>query len=253
MLARLGLTLLLLAPTSAFLLTPSIALRTPIRRAIHVNLAADTSIMEPSTAAELGPTDTVELICSGLQQNDSPHDDAGVERLYHFTTPMGRVNVAPPPPRSGLQGGVELDYWMENAAAPFLGALCFCAGYKLIGEPRISPGSNTRGKMCQQLVEVGNSPLDDESNAVKTLEKLANAPDDFLAEGLTHVREGTADRPAAPEQAQLKSRFWFKLNQERRPPLQDCWLLEEVLGLELTKFQELNEGGEEFEGDDPGE
>jgi len=36
----------------------------------------------------------------------------------------------------------------------------------------------------------------------------------------------------------------------RRPPHIDCWLIKELLSLQKTKLQLLNEGGEEFEGQD---
>ena len=44
----------------------------------------------------------------------------------------------------------------------------------------------------------------------------------------------------------------MQLEQERRPPNQDCWFIKELLPLQKTVFQELNEGGEEFEGSDTG-
>ena len=42
------------------------------------------------------------------------------------------------------------------------------------------------------------------------------------------------------------------LEQERRPPHAGCWFLKEMLPLQLSEFQRLNEGGEEFEGADTG-
>ena len=41
-------------------------------------------------------------------------------------------------------------------------------------------------------------------------------------------------------------------SQERRPPYEGCWLLKELFHMQQTKFQALNEGGEEFAGDDSG-
>ena len=141
---------------------------------------------------------------------------------------------------------------MENAACAALGALTFCSSFKLIGDPVITPATNFRGELCTQMVEVGNSPVEDDSDPAAALKALASAPDEFLDAVLRAQREGTA-LPEAPESAQIKSRFWFSLEQERRPPLQGCWLLKEMLPIKKSVFQELNEGGEEFEGDDPGE
>jgi len=206
--------------------------------------------MEP--IPELSAEDMVRTICEGLRRNDLPHSDAGIERLYHFTTPQGRVSIAPPPPRSGLQGGVSLEYWMDNAASSALGALTFCSSFKLVGEPQITPATNTRGQFATILVEVGNSPLEDESDKRAALRVLANAPDSFLEEVQAIVRSGSMDLPVPPVENQIKTRFWFSLEQERRPPLAGCWLLKEILPLKKTVFQALNEGGEEFEGEDTG-
>lgn len=199
--------------------------------------------------AGMSAEDTVHAVCGGLQNNDSPKEDAGIERFFHFLTPMGRVSVAPPPPRSGLQGGVTLEYFVENAASKALGALMFCESYTLIGKMRISPGSRTRGCLGTQVVEVANSPLEDESDARAALTALVGASDEFLEDILRAEREGSP-LPQPPAEACVKSRFWFSLEQERRPPHQDCWFVKEIMPLALSKFQELNEGGEEWEGDD---
>ena len=58
--------------------------------------------------------------------------------------------------------------------------------------------------------------------------------------------------PKPPDEALVRARFWVSLEQERRPPNQDCWFVKELMPLKKTKFQEMNEGGEEFEGDDSG-
>lgn len=210
----------------------------------------ETAPMEPNDS--LSESDVVQLICEGLRQNDTPRTDAGIERLFHFTTPMGRVAIAPPPPRAGLQGGVTLEYFLENAASKALGSLCFCNSFKLIGTPQITPPSQARGSLATVLVEVGNSPLEDESNVRASLKALLKAPDDFLAAVLEAERTGQSMPDEVPDEALVKSRFWFSLEQQRRPPQLGCWLLKEMLPVEKTKFQELNDGGEEFEGDDSG-
>ena len=99
--------------------------------------------------------------------------------------------------------------------------------------------------------QVGNSPLEDGLEPERQLEALVNAPDDFLAALLAAVKAGD-DLPEAPPAAQILDRFWVQLEQERRPPLQDCWLVKEFMPLAKTKWQQLCEGGEEFEGDDTG-
>ena len=78
-----------------------------------------------------------------------------------------------------------------------------------------------------------------------------SAPDEYLEGVLQAVRTGD-DLPVPPEEFLMKERFWFSLEQERRPPHAGCWFLKEMLPLQLSEFQRLNEGGEEFEGADTG-
>ena len=206
--------------------------------------------MSMMPSSDLSAADVVRLVCEGLRDNDTPKEDAGIERLYNFLTPQGRVAIAPTPPKSGLQGGVELDYFLEEAGSPAMGALIFCSSFELIGEARITPGSNARGALCTQLIEVRNCPLADEGDASGALSALVRASDDFLDAVITSVREGSP-LPEAPLNAMIKRRFWVQLEQQRRPPNQGCWFIKEFLPLQLSKFQQLNDGGEEFEGDDP--
>ena len=203
--------------------------------------------LEPTI--ELSAAEVVSSVCEGLRVNDAPHKDAGIERLYNFLTPMGRVAIAPTPPKSGLQGGVTLDYFLKDAGSPALGALIYCTSIKLIGETRITPGTNTRGALGTQLIEVGNSPLADQSDSLASLKALLRADDEFLEAVLASVRTGS-ELPEPPPGVQVKSRFWVQLEQQRRPPMQGCWLIKEFMPLAMSKFQQLNEGGEEFEGED---
>ena len=44
--------------------------------------------------------------------------------------------------------------------------------------------------------------------------------------------------------------FLVKLEQQRRPPLEGCWTVQELFVLKLTVFQELLLEGEELDGED---
>ena len=167
----------------------------------------DSLPMEPATELGLTAQDTVRVVCNGLRLNDTPSPDSGVVRLYHFTTPRGRVAIAPPPPRQGLQGGVSLEYFIEEAGSEALGAMIFCSEVKLIGEPVVSPAGPARGQIATQLVEVGNNPLEDDSDGVATLQALCKAPDSFLEEVIAFAGGDGVPMPAAPPEAQIKKRF----------------------------------------------
>ena len=227
----LPLVLLLVRAVEGFPLVP------PPRR-VRVGAARCCAAFElpPEPTPELDAVQTVHVLCEGLRCNDLPTADAGVVRLFNFMTGQARVALAPPPPKAGMQGGVTLDYFVENAASPALGALIFCSSYALIGECRITPGSTARGDLAYQLIEVGNSPLEDTSDEASGLRSLIGAPDAFLEELLCAVREGR-EMPPTPVDVQVKQRFWVALEQQRRPPLAGCWLLKEMLPLKKTKWQ----------------
>jgi hypothetical protein len=48
----------------------------------------------------------------------------------------------------------------------------------------------------------------------------------------------------------LRTRFLVSLEQQRRPPHLGCWLIKEIFSMQKTKLQQLNAGGEEFNGPD---
>lgn len=208
--------------------------------------------MEPH--ADLDVLATVRAVCTGLQFNDTPHVDAGVERLYNFLTPAGRVEIAPPPPRSGLQGGVELEYFLENAASPAVGALLMCDGYRAVSDVTLSPGSQVRGLLATVMIEVRNEPptdLPEAGTELDVLSRLVDAPDEHLQAVLDSFRRGAPPPPLPPRiTIPPRTRFLLSLEQQRRPPLEGCWTFKELHNMARTKWQQLSELGEEFEGED---
>jgi len=218
--------------------------------------SADVLPMEPVLGYD--SSDVCKLICEGLQYNDKPSPDAGIERLYNWMTGPGRVSIAPPPPKAGLQGYVSLEYFLEYGATPAIGALMDCTRFELVGEPTVSPGSQTRGRIAQHLIHVYNDPPDLPSDPVDAaLVAMVAAPDKYLESVLAAAREGRPPPPApllpgmsSASQIPPLTRFLFNLEEERRPPHQGCWFIKELFHMKKTKFQVLNEGGEEFGGED---
>ena len=82
----------------------------------------------------------------------------------------------------------------------------------LLGQVEVIPGSMTRGAMGQQLIEVSNFGEDGQPDEV--------------------------------------SRFNIKLEQQRRPPQEGCWTIQELFVLQKTRWQELLLEGEDLDGDD---
>jgi len=225
-------------------------------------VGADLESLVAEPNEDLTPVDVIRNVCLGLQHNDYPKPDGGIERLYHFMTPQGRVTFAPPAPKSGLQGGVTLEDFMKDAAGPALGALVLCSEFKLLGELTQTPGSRTRGAWATQMIEVINEPEAEappvyEDAEIELLTALVKAPDDFLARVLESQRRGLEPPPPPLRSKQTakiptSARFVIKLEQERRPPLAGCWRIMEFHSLARTRMQILAEGGEEFEGEDTG-
>ena len=71
--------------------------------------------------------------------------------------------------------------------------------------------------------------------------------------GPAHVGDAEQRSRATPAaDARPFARDCAQMEQERRPPYQGCWLIKEFRSMTLTKLQILNQGGEEFEGEDTG-
>ena len=212
------LLLLLGSGACATLLPPATRPCAPPRAAI----TASASSFPPGPDASLSLTDAIDVVCAGLQQVDEPSPNAGMERLYNFLTPAGRTAIAPPPARSGLQGGVTLDYFLEFAGSAALGSLIECVSFSRVGEPTISPGNDqgTRGRLATQILEVCNSPVavgSDERR--KALACLVSTSDEFLSQILQAHRDGS-EVPPPPPDSLVRTRFVLKWEEERRPPHQ---------------------------------
>ena len=95
--------------------------------------------MEPTP--ELGPAEVCKVVCAGMKHINDPFPDAGITRLYNWMTAQGRVSLAPPPPKSGLQGGVTLEYFLEEAAGPAIGTFMECAHPLIRPRPRHPPSA----------------------------------------------------------------------------------------------------------------
>mmetsp|Transcript_22582 Transcript_22582/g.67352 ORF Transcript_22582/g.67352 Transcript_22582/m.67352 type:complete len:238 (-) Transcript_22582:176-889(-) len=233
-----------LALPSMFLLSSCLHARPARVPAPPAMALADTLPMQPD--ASLDVSEAVRVMCTGLEFNGFPHADAGVERLFHWMTPQGRVKLAPPPPRHGTQTGVELDYFLEHAGGAALGALLLCSRYQLVGAPRVMPATNAHGKLATVMVDVYNEPADLALTAALDRPASCGAMLDAQRDGAP-----LTDAILPPVSAmRRRSRFIFSLEQQRRPPHIGAWLLKEAMPMDKTPLQRYAELGEEFEGPD---
>ena len=227
--------------------TPTTAWRARLVRAPPPRMCGGMLPMEPSP--ELSPAQVVYMVCLGLEQGG--RSDEGLERLFNFITPACRVSIAPPVAIKGRQGGVELDHFLAEAEHPAIAALTTCDKFELIDEPTISPGSIARGRLAQQMVHVWVDPLRDggHANPERALKALLDGPDDHLIALMQAKKKGTPP-PPTPLKMLRREQFVISLDEQRRPPQQGCWLIKELFPMAKTALQELNSGGEEFEGED---
>ena len=145
--------------------------------------------MEPTP--ELGPAEVCKVVCAGMKHVNDPFPDAGLTRLYNWMTAMGRVSLAPPPPKAGLQGGVSLEYFLEEAAGPAIGTFMECTRFGLVGEPTVMAGTQTRGGLATQLIEVHNEQVGPAGTAEEAaMVALLAAPDAYLEDVLAATRDG---------------------------------------------------------------
>ena len=199
---------------------------TPVlRRCIVGSESVDTTRLEALSlptepSSDLSPTDVVNLLCRGLQHAHTPTANHGLFRLHNFCTYECRASLTA---REGYKSGPE-----RFAQKAMLWALPGCHSFKLLGEPTLIPGTQTRGAMATLAVEVCEHASfyfrsGHEGGAVG-----AQAWVDPLQRGV----EGSSDggREEDSDSCELRcERYLFQLTQERRPPLAGCWLVSSLM------------------------
>ena len=150
--------------------------------------------MEPSP--ELEPAAVVRAVCRGLQHADTPTLNAGLERLYRFSTFECRAAL------TARQGKNSVEAFVCYAN---LYSLPRCPSLALVGGTTIIPGTQTRGALASLAVDV--------------------------VEPIGFRFPSGHERPASDEMEPpvRTERYQFTLSQERRPPLAGCWLVHAVL------------------------
>lgn len=160
-------------------------------------LAALSLPSEPATS--LSPADVVSALCRGLQYHQVPTPDAGVERVYRFSTFECRAALTA---RRGYKSGVEK--FVQHAE---LWTIPGCRSFRLVGEPTIIAGTQVRGALASLAVDV----VEDVGFRFRS----------------GHRRGGGGAGGAAG--AESVERYLFTLEQQRRPPLAGCWLVKGLL------------------------
>lgn len=145
----------------------------------------------------LSPLDIVHALCRGLQHVHRPSEHDGLRRVYAFASYECRMALTT---RKGAVSGVER--FVETAE---LHTLPGCLNFAL-GAATVIDGTQTRGAIATVPVDV--------SDAVPF-----RGPSGF-----------ELSPPPGEQQGDVRTeRYRFQLQQERRPPLEGCWMVTSIL------------------------
>lgn len=187
---------------------------------------------------------TIDMVCKGLLLNDYPFKDCGVQRLFHFMKPEGRVPMAPMPmDASGYQFGAGTpELFAERAAAQVLGKLCFANGYRRVGPMDLLPPTKQRGAWALQNIEIWNNPLIestwDASETYEYMKLFREAGDEYLEKLLEAARAG-APTPPFPVMLNHKEQFRVKMEKDK---FTGSWNIVEFLPCRKSALQQWTEG-----------
>ena len=149
---------------------------------------------DPSLSVE----DVCEACIGGMREPNSPHLDAGYERLFNFMNYACRKAV------TARQGADSLaNFTKYGEVSPVIRPLAQAAEVSW-SETTLIAGTPTRGTMASLAVDL------------------------VLDSGFRHPTSGYERRDDDPGEAEVL-RFLIRLQQERRPPLSGCWLITELL------------------------
>jgi len=166
--------------------------------ALQSELYARAAPLAPSP--ELSVEEVAKATVRGLQRRDTPHPMAGIERLYNFATYKCRKAV------TARQGADSLERFVQyTETSPAIRPFIACDGVRWLDTPTIIEGTKTRGRLATIPVEI-------------IARKGFRHPSGFERAGADDVKDEYETR-----------RFVLRLEQQRRPPLQDCWLVDELL------------------------
>lgn len=147
---------------------------------------------------DIEPEDVLQSCLRSLQFVDHPTPSEGLKRCFPFFTWMCRKVV------TARQGGDTVERFMQYgelspALQPFMGATRI-----EVGDGTFTSGSNTRGDLMSYLVTIHGS--------------TANC----LQHSSGFVKDGISSTPPV-------TNIVVRLERNRRPPMQGCWLIREVM------------------------
>jgi len=149
---------------------------------------------------ELQVEEAAAAVIRGLQYMHTPYTMAGMERAYNFMTFACRKAV------TGRQGATSFERFQKYAElSPQLLPIIGCDGIQWLDAPTIIPSTQTRG-------------------AIASIPLLVYKRRGF------RFQSGFERIPVTDNDNDYDiDRFVIRLQKERRPPLTDCWLVDQIL------------------------
>lgn len=154
----------------------------------------------PTPHSGLKPEEIVPICMIGLQQNDSPFKNAGLEINFSFASDRCRAAI-----------GSSLENFIVYADNPIFGKMVDMKGFKILKAGPIIPGTNTRGDMQTYLTSIIPS-----GNLLNTA-------------GSNNMNSGGVSGDNNNTEGGREMKFLWTLQKERRPPRQNFWLIHEVI------------------------
>jgi len=129
--------------------------------------------------------------------------------------------------------GGSLDAFIDYANNPVFGTMVHCDSFQIISVGPLIAGGKHRGAMQTVLVEINKGITVNDALQTAVKKDAKKRPGRLsmrkqLAEE-ERQRHENGDAIAPPQDDPNRRRFLWTLQQARRPPRQDCWLVHEVL------------------------
>jgi hypothetical protein len=141
-------------------------------------------------------------------------EQVGLEVCFNFSSEKCRAAI----------GGSLSEFALYAQNPTFAYLTKHCRAWRILAVGPVIAGTNHRGAMQTVLIEVASvDPLEQTATSSTTL------PESAKVSPLLFPNKARAAAAAAAAAAASNRKFLWTLQQERRPPLQGCWMIHEVL------------------------
>jgi hypothetical protein len=156
----------------------------------------------------------VQACMETIVQNQQYDPNIGLQVCYNFSNDRCRSAI-----------GADIQEFYLYAQNPIFQHITYCRSYNIISIGPIISGTNHRGAMQTILIDVLSSKSNNNSN------RNMKPSSTTSSSSLNTKTSSNNNTPQSQQQQQEEKyyRFLWTLQQERRPPYQNCWFIHEVL------------------------